>query len=352
MSFLPVNGGGDRRFTSDSRAVKQKSVVENGDISVSHDASTSRGFPMQVQVHDGLLRVVGNTATHMEVGSLPAVRGTDQPAVEVETLMVNGTESRGINEGKLMEDTCSTSTVGKGIPYSGPDPLDPVVSVQEIGSEVKAQSIPQLPGSSGGPTSGPNEDVSVVIPPPSPSAAFGLSGQNCTSLDPPVGSGHFGEKRYKSLRKTIVKGISKNSLFKRGKRKSEVESSVFNRRSSKFRKVVASNDEQAEGHEGVVSPGVTNGVGLPAKEGHAGVVSTGVTKDQQKKQQRPKRVASLDIFKGLTVALMILVDDAGGDWPVIGHAPWNGCNLADFVMPSLHCCLLHFTLSQENIKPN
>lgn len=30
---------------------------------------------------------------------------------------------------------------------------------------------------------------------------------------------------------------------------------------------------------------------------------------------------------------MILVDDAGGEWPVIGHAPWNGCNLADFVMP-------------------
>ncbi|KAI4301759.1 hypothetical protein L6164_035006 [Bauhinia variegata] len=48
---------------------------------------------------------------------------------------------------------------------------------------------------------------------------------------------------------------------------------------------------------------------------------------------KPKRVVSLDIFRGLTVALMILVDDAGGQWPVIGHAPWNGCNLADFVMP-------------------
>ncbi|CAL1407477.1 unnamed protein product [Linum trigynum] len=46
-----------------------------------------------------------------------------------------------------------------------------------------------------------------------------------------------------------------------------------------------------------------------------------------------KRVASLDIFRGLTVALMVLVDDAGGEWPMIGHAPWNGCNLADFVMP-------------------
>ncbi|CAL0311215.1 unnamed protein product [Lupinus luteus] len=53
------------------------------------------------------------------------------------------------------------------------------------------------------------------------------------------------------------------------------------------------------------------------------------------KEHRPKtkRVASLDIFRGLTVSLMILVDDAGGEWPMIGHAPWNGCNLADFVMP-------------------
>ncbi|KAG9443774.1 hypothetical protein H6P81_015114 [Aristolochia fimbriata] len=51
------------------------------------------------------------------------------------------------------------------------------------------------------------------------------------------------------------------------------------------------------------------------------------------KSAKSKRVASLDIFRGLTVALMILVDDAGGEWQMIGHAPWNGCNLADFVMP-------------------
>ncbi|XP_008454037.2 uncharacterized protein LOC103494580 isoform X1 [Cucumis melo] len=51
------------------------------------------------------------------------------------------------------------------------------------------------------------------------------------------------------------------------------------------------------------------------------------------KPAKSKRLASLDIFRGLTVALMILVDDAGGEWPMIGHAPWYGCNLADFVMP-------------------
>ena len=31
--------------------------------------------------------------------------------------------------------------------------------------------------------------------------------------------------------------------------------------------------------------------------------------------------------------LMILVDDAGGSYARIDHSPWNGCTLADFVMP-------------------
>ncbi|KAI4367846.1 hypothetical protein MLD38_016470 [Melastoma candidum] len=48
---------------------------------------------------------------------------------------------------------------------------------------------------------------------------------------------------------------------------------------------------------------------------------------------RRRRLVSLDVFRGLTVALMVLVDDAGGEWPRIAHAPWNGCNLADFAMP-------------------
>ncbi|XLS65813.1 hypothetical protein HN51_025787 [Arachis hypogaea] len=31
--------------------------------------------------------------------------------------------------------------------------------------------------------------------------------------------------------------------------------------------------------------------------------------------------------------MMILVDDAGGAYPQIDHSPWDGCTLADFVMP-------------------
>ncbi|RZC75551.1 hypothetical protein C5167_051031 [Papaver somniferum] len=45
------------------------------------------------------------------------------------------------------------------------------------------------------------------------------------------------------------------------------------------------------------------------------------------------RLVSLDVFRGLTVALMVLVDQAGGILPAINHSPWNGVTLADFVMP-------------------
>ncbi|KAE9589480.1 hypothetical protein Lal_00000529 [Lupinus albus] len=46
-----------------------------------------------------------------------------------------------------------------------------------------------------------------------------------------------------------------------------------------------------------------------------------------------QRVASLDVFRGLTVALMILVDDVGKAFPSLNHSPWFGLTLADFVMP-------------------
>ncbi|KAJ4820811.1 heparan-alpha-glucosaminide N-acetyltransferase-like protein (DUF1624) [Rhynchospora pubera] len=52
------------------------------------------------------------------------------------------------------------------------------------------------------------------------------------------------------------------------------------------------------------------------------------------RQAKSPRLVSLDVFRGLTVALMILVDDAGGAFPSINHAPWFGVTLADYVMPS------------------
>lgn len=47
------------------------------------------------------------------------------------------------------------------------------------------------------------------------------------------------------------------------------------------------------------------------------------------------RLVSLDIFRGATIAMMLLVNNPGGD-PVYGpldHAPWNGWTPTDFVFP-------------------
>jgi predicted acyltransferase len=49
------------------------------------------------------------------------------------------------------------------------------------------------------------------------------------------------------------------------------------------------------------------------------------------------RLICLDVFRGLAVAGMILVDNPGSDekvyWP-IAHAEWNGWTPADFIFPS------------------
>jgi len=50
-----------------------------------------------------------------------------------------------------------------------------------------------------------------------------------------------------------------------------------------------------------------------------------------------QRVLSVDALRGLTIALMILVNDPG-DWDHVytqlDHAPWNGFTLTDFVFPN------------------
>lgn len=57
--------------------------------------------------------------------------------------------------------------------------------------------------------------------------------------------------------------------------------------------------------------------------------------DKKKKQEAPKkeRLVSLDTFRGMTIALMMLVNNAGGSFPLFEHAHWNGATFADFVMP-------------------
>src|ERR1039457_2139792 len=51
----------------------------------------------------------------------------------------------------------------------------------------------------------------------------------------------------------------------------------------------------------------------------------------------PQRVLSVDVLRGLTIALMILVNDPG-DWghvySQLDHAEWNGFTLTDLVFPN------------------
>jgi len=49
------------------------------------------------------------------------------------------------------------------------------------------------------------------------------------------------------------------------------------------------------------------------------------------------RLITLDVLRGLTVAVMILVNNNGDSahtWPFFEHAPWNGFTLADSVFPA------------------
>jgi len=48
------------------------------------------------------------------------------------------------------------------------------------------------------------------------------------------------------------------------------------------------------------------------------------------------RLLSLDVFRGLTIAAMVLVNNAGDwnhvYWP-LGHAPWHGWTPTDLIFP-------------------
>jgi len=51
---------------------------------------------------------------------------------------------------------------------------------------------------------------------------------------------------------------------------------------------------------------------------------------------RPERVASLDVFRGATIAAMILVNDPGSwshIYPPLEHADWNGWTPTDLIFP-------------------
>ncbi len=69
-------------------------------------------------------------------------------------------------------------------------------------------------------------------------------------------------------------------------------------------------------------------------------MATSVTPEQVAAERvvvKPQRVLSVDVLRGLTIALMILVNDPG-DWSHVfsqlDHAEWNGWTLTDLVFPN------------------
>ena len=52
--------------------------------------------------------------------------------------------------------------------------------------------------------------------------------------------------------------------------------------------------------------------------------------------QAPKRLVSLDVLRGVTIAFMIMVNDTGGRgaWAQMQHAAWNGFTATDLVFPT------------------
>ena len=70
----------------------------------------------------------------------------------------------------------------------------------------------------------------------------------------------------------------------------------------------------------------------------------------------PPRLLALDVFRGATIALMILVNTPGS-WSAVFapflHAPWHGCTLTDLVFPNFLFIVgvsLYFSLSKYDYR--
>ena len=54
---------------------------------------------------------------------------------------------------------------------------------------------------------------------------------------------------------------------------------------------------------------------------------------QENNPSAKKRVKSLDTFRGISIALMIFVNDGAGGYYFMEHATWNGLYVADLAFP-------------------
>ena len=68
------------------------------------------------------------------------------------------------------------------------------------------------------------------------------------------------------------------------------------------------------------------------------------------------RIVAVDVLRGLTVCLMILVDDnVGAEFEFLHHPVWTGISLADFVFPAFITLMgvsMYFSLGKYDFKPS
>ena len=62
-------------------------------------------------------------------------------------------------------------------------------------------------------------------------------------------------------------------------------------------------------------------------------MNMGESNNNEGKNSSKSRVSSLDTFRGITIALMIFVNDGAGGYWFLEHATWNGLQVADVVFP-------------------
>ena len=71
--------------------------------------------------------------------------------------------------------------------------------------------------------------------------------------------------------------------------------------------------------------------------------------------EKTARIAALDVLRGLTVALMIMVNNAGSSYGFMHHAEWNGLNLGDVVFPFFLFIMgasTYLSLSKTDFRPH
>ena len=72
---------------------------------------------------------------------------------------------------------------------------------------------------------------------------------------------------------------------------------------------------------------------------------------------KPRRIYSIDVFRGMTIALMILVNTPGSwahVYSPLRHAKWHGCTLTDLVFPffPFYCrCIYSFCFCKMALFP-